>query len=246
MNIAGYQFQLFKSPPSSSGPGIFIYIHKATGKCFVRSMRNIRMQRGENNYPAQLKELLKTNASEVLVYVTDVLNNTKEVLSSASNIVRTDLTLKKVLYKGQKLKQYDAHHISNGGADGFTVWKLTHKLTKAVYYFKEVRNDRVMGKISQRMLTFNNHVLKNVSGANRVMHSFAMKFFPLDIEHWYYEDLCLNLPTEQAAEACITSLSKKHLENKEVVLNRISGHDALYYHNAVMKMTHIGIDEYLK
>lgn len=245
MNIAGYKFHLFKGPMLNATPGILIYIHQETGKCFVRVMRNIRKQRGKNNYPTSLKELLKTNTSEVFVYAADVPKDTKDALHYAARIVRAHLSAKGILYKNPKPKLTDACQIPSDNAERFTVWKLTHRSTGAIYYFEEVKGVDVLRKICQRMRTFNNYVEKNVVNANRVMYHFAKKFFPLDTSVWNIEDLNLDLPTEQEAALYTTTLSKKHLENNEVVLNRISNIDALYYRNTALKLPHIGIDVYL-
>lgn len=236
MNIAGYKFHLLNAPALYGTPGVLIYIHQATGKHFVRVMRNVRKQRGKNNYPTPLKELLKTNTSEVLVYVADVMNNTKEALHRASSIVRAHLTSKGVLYKKPKTETV---------AKRFTVWKLKHRQSGAVFYFEEVKGVEVQRKVEQRMKTFNNYVVRSIVNANRVMYCFASKFFPLKVSDWDIEDLNFDFPLQREAILRIGTLTKLHLEANEVVLNRIFSFDSLYYRNTFLKLPRIGIEEYL-
>lgn len=236
MQIAGYKFHLLNAPAPCSTPGVLIYIHQATGKHFVRAMRNVRKQRGKNNYPTPLKELLKTNMSEVLVYAADAKNDTKEALHNALNVVRSHLSAKGVLYKKPKSETVD---------DRFTVWKLTHRLSGAVFYFEEVKGVEVRRKIEHRLKTFNNYVVRSIINANRVMYCFANKFFPLEISQWEIEDLNLDFPTDREAVLRIGTLSKQHLEANEVVLNRIFSSDSLHYRNTFLKLPPIGIAEYL-
>ena len=245
MQIAGYKFHLFRGPTPNSSPGIFIYTHQKSGMCFVRAMRNIRMQRGRNNYPTKLKELLKTDPSEVTVYVADVPRNTKEMLHFATRIVSNHLSMKGTLYKDPKPDHVEECFASIDNAKRFTIWELTHRRTGAVFYFEEIRGVDVLRKIWQRLRTFNNCVEKNISATNRVMYHFTKKFFPLDLGDWEIKDFGMDLVTEKEAAACIATTSKKHLEEKRVVLNRIHNTDALYYRNTVLKLPHIGIEEYL-
>lgn len=245
MNIAGYKFHLFNGPTLDSTPGIFIYIHQATGKHFVRTMRNIKKQRGKNNYPTMLKDLLKTNESVVSVYVADAPKDTKEALYRAYRTICAHLALKGVLYKNPKPKCCDMCYSSLLESDRLTVWKLTHKLTGAVFYFEAIKGTDVTDRVEQRMRTFSNCVIKGITNTNRVMYHFAKKFFPLNETQWDVEDLNLEFLTERDTTAHIAMLSKKHLEDKVVVLNRINNIDALYYRNTVLKLPHIGIDEYL-
>ena len=236
MQIAGYKFHLLNAPPLHGTPGVLIYIHQATGKHFMRAMRNVRKQRGKNNFPTPLKELLKTNASEVLVYVTDVHNDTKEALYGATSVIRAHLMSKGVLYQKPKIEPEAKH---------FTVWKMRHRQTGAVFYFEEVKGVEVQQKVEQRLKTFNNYVVRSIVNANRVMYCFANKFFPLEVSQWDIEDLKLDFPLEREAILRIGTLSKQHLEADEVVLNRIFSYDSLYYRNTFLKLPHIGIEEYL-
>lgn len=236
MQIAGYKFHLLNAPALCSTPGVLIYIHQATGKHFVRVMRNVRKQRGKNNYPTPLKELLKTNTSEVLVYVADVVNDTKEALHGASKVIRTHLTAKGVLYKKPETETV---------VERFTVWRMRHRQSGAVFYFEEVKGVEVQRKIVHRLKTFNNYVVRSTINANRVMYCFASKFFPLKASDWDVEDLNLDFPLQREAILRIGTLSKLHLEANEVVLNRIFSFDSLYYRNTFLKLPRIGIEEYL-
>lgn len=246
MKIAGYNFRQVKGPILCSSPGIFIYMHQATGKCFVRALRNARIQRSKNNYPNYLKELLKANPSEVLIYMADLHKDTKEALFLASRAVVTHLSAKGVLYKRPKPHRGGIYRqLADEAQQAYTVWCMTHMFTGAVYYFEEIKGVETLGKISQRLLTFNNYVIKSIPNGNRVMHSFIKKHGLSDISHWLIRDMDLELPTEQQACLYITKLSKQHLDANEVVLNRISGHDALYYRNSLLKLEHKSIEEYL-
>jgi hypothetical protein len=247
MNIAGYTFRPVMMQTLCSSPGIFIYTHQATGKSFVRAMRNCRTQRSKNNYPAQLKELLKSNPSEVLLFLAELPKDTKEALYLASRAVAAHLSEKGVLFKQEKPHRGGIYRQLNGEEkQRYTVWLLTHKASGAVFYFEELTGVVVTAKVSQRMLTFNNHVLKKVSNANRVMYEFAKKHFPLDIGGWTVRDLELEFETEQEAQRHITRKSKQHIEAGEVVLNRVSNIDALYYRNTILKLDHVGIEAYLR
>jgi hypothetical protein len=246
MILAGYNFRLVNSRPISSTPGVYLYIHQATGKCFVKAMRNVRVQCSKNNYPKQLKELLKSHHSEVLLYLADVDADTRAALITASTKVKHVLSGRGVLFKEYKIpKNEQAAQLANETSAFHTVWIMTHKETGAVFYFGARQGVDVMKSVSQRMLTFNNYVMKKVSNANRVMYEFAKIHFPLDIDHWVIRDLDLALLTEEDVDKRITKLSKQHLESNEVVLNRISNTDALYYRNSLLKLPHRGMTEYL-
>lgn len=245
-NIAGFNFRQLKNPTLCSGPGIYVYIHQSSGKCFVRAMRNARAQRGPNNYPNYLKELLKGNKSEVLIFLAELPKDTKEALYLASRAVVSQLSEKGMLYKRPKPNRGGVYRQLPGeGNELYTVWIMTHAKTGAVFYFEEIKGADVTNKVSQRMLTFNNYVVREVANANRVMYYFAKKFFPLDVSGWVVRDLDLAFQTEHEAMLHITKLSKQHLEAKEVVLSRVSNIDALYYRNSMLKLPHISMEEYL-
>lgn len=247
MILAGYNFRLVNSRPISSTPGVYLYIHQATGKCFVKAMRNVRVQCSKNNFPKQLKELLKSHHSEVLLYLADVDADTRAALITASTKVKHELSGRGILFKEYKIpKNEQAAQLASETSAFHTVWIMTHKETGAIFYFEARKGVDVMKSVSHRMLTFNNYVMKQVSNANRVMYAFAKNHFPLDIEHWVIRDLDLAFLTEEDAGKYITKLSKQHMENNEVVLNRISNTDALYYCNSILKLTHRCMEEYLK
>lgn len=247
MQIADFTFRPINGIPLYPGPGVYMYIHQTSGKCFVRAMRNVRMQKSNKNYPAPLKALLKTHPSEVLLYLAELPKDTKEVLYLASRAVATHLSGKGLLYKKPKPSRGGMYRILPGEeSDGYTVWRMLHKKTGAVFYFEELKGICVKNKISQRMLTFNNYVMKNIPNTNRAMYHFAKQHFPLDVEQWDVQDLALTFSTEREAMAHITKLSKQHLEKAEPVLNRIASFDPLYYRNTMLKLTpHLGMGEYL-
>lgn len=246
MKIAGYSFRTLTGPILCSSPGIFIYTHQASGKCFVRALRNSRTQRGKNNYPTHLKELLKIHPSEVLIFHADLAKDTKEALFLASRAVITHLSEKGVLFKRTTPGRGGVYRVLHGEAEQrYTVWSMTHKTTGAVFYFEEIRTIEVLGKISQRLLTFNNYVIKQIQNANRVMYAFIKQNGLSDISHWIIRDLDLDLPNEKTALQHITKLSKQHLESGDVVLNRIASNDALYYRNSFLRLPHKSIEEYV-
>lgn len=244
--ISGFNFRLQKVPTLFSGPGVYIYIHQATGKYFVRAMRNSRAQRSKNNYPTQLKDLLKTNNSEVLIYLAELSKDTKEAIFLAGRSVSTHLSEKGLLFKNTGPNRGGVYRQLPGeGNDIYTVWVLTHKKTGAVFYFEELKGVDVTVKVSQRMLTFNNYVFKGIANENRVMYHFAKMHFPLDISHWVIRDLDVAFQSEQEATRHITKLSMQHLKDKEVVLSRVANIDALYYRNTMLKLPHVSVEEYL-
>lgn len=245
-NTAGFNFRQLKAPTLCSGPGIYIYMHQATGKCFVRALRNCRIQRGPNNYPTHLKELLKTNKSEVLIFLAELNKDTKEALFFSSRAVMASLSERGMLYKRPAGGRGAYRKLPGEGKELYTVWIMTHAKTGALYYFHQIKGTDVTGQVSQRMLTFNNYVLKHIPNENRTMYSFAKNHFPLDISHWVIRDLDLAFLSEEDACRHITKLSKQHLEAKEVVLNRVSNVDALYYRNSLLKLPHLSMEEYIK
>lgn len=240
MQIAGYTFRPVKGRILCGSPGIYIYIHQTTGKFFVRAMRNSRAQRGKNNYPNYLKELLKDKPSEVLLFLAEIAKDTKEALTLASRVVISHLSEKGVLYKRKKP---DRNGIFQ---EKYTVWMLTHKKTGAVYYFEEIKGVPVEAKVSQRLLTFNNYVLKDLVHANRVMHYFVKQFGLTDIGHWDLTDLNHSFETEHEALFHITQLSRDHFVKEGLVLNRINNIDSLYYRNTMLKLSHLTVVDYLQ
>lgn len=247
MNIPGYKFRKVTGTSFYNGPGVFIYLHQATGKCFVRALRNSKIQRSTNNYPSYLKELLKINTSEVILYFTELEKDSKEALYLASRSVVTKLSEMGKLYKrprpnrggmyrqlmGEQLPQY------------YTVWSMLHKATGAVFYFEEIEGECVVAKVEQRLRTFNNYAAKSISNTNRVMYQFAKQHYPLHTSDWVIRDLQTHSESEQKALQIITKLSKTHLESREVVLNRVCNNDSLYYRNAMLKLPHVSLEQYL-
>lgn len=247
MILAGFKFRLLKSPTLSSGAGLYVYIHQSTGKCFVKAMRNARNQRSKNNYPTPLKELQKNKPSEILIYLAELPKDTKEALFLGSRAVATHLSEKGMLFKKPRAQKGGIYRKLPGEENElYTIWLMTHKETGALFYFEEIKGQDVMQKVCHRMLTFNNYVVKEVVNANRVMYNFAKKFFPMDISDWVIRDLDMAFLTEEDALQHITKLSKQHLEAKEVVMNRVSTIDALYYRNSMLKLPHLSMEEYLQ
>jgi hypothetical protein len=249
MQIAGFKFRAVTGQVLYSGPGIYIYTHQATGKSFVRAMRNCRAQRSKNNYPNLLKELLKTNPSEVLLFMAEITKDTKDALYLSSRAVLSHLSERGVLYKRPSPNRGGAYRVLPGEEKiRFTVWKLCHRETGAVFYFEEISTVpelAILARISQRMLTFNNYVLKTIPNANRAMYYFVKHHGLTDISHWDITDLAQEFESEHKAMLYITRLSKQHLEAGEVVLSRISSVDALYYRNSMLRLPHASMEEYL-
>lgn len=247
MNIAGYNFIKVTGTSFYSGSGIFIYLHQATGKCFVRALRNCKVQRGKNNYPNYLKELLKVNSSEVVLFFAEITKDTKEAVFLASRAVVAGLSEIGKLYKRPKPNRGGIYRQLNGEElQRYTVWSMMHRGTGAVFYFEELANTDVTDKVKQRLRTFNNYVAKGITNSNRVLHYFTKQHFPLLLDDWVIRDLEMQLVSEQKALLHITKLSKNHLESNEVVLNRICNTDSLYYRNALLKLKHVSLEEYLQ
>lgn len=249
MEIAGYSFRVVKGQILYGGPGIFIYTHLSTGKCFVSAKRNSRAQRSKNNFPNLLKELLKTDKSDVIVWHAELPKDTKEALYIASRAVVSHLSEKGTLYKRPRPNRGGIYRQLTGEEKiRFTIWRMTHKATGATFYFDDVKGtplEKIEAKISQRMLSFNNYVMKDIVNANRVMHAFIKKTGFTDISHWDYVDMDEEFSTENESALRITKLSRDRLVAGLVVLNRISSVDALYYHNAMLKLSHLSMEEYL-
>ncbi len=246
MILAGFNFRKVTGESFYSGPGVFVYLHQATGKCFVRAMRNSKVQRGKNNYPNYLKELLKINSSDVVLFFAEIEKDTKEAIYLASRSVVTKLSEMGKLYKRPKPNRGGVYRQLPGeDAIKYTVWSMLHKETGAVFYFEEIANAAVVDKVAQRLRTFNNYVTKGIVNSNRVVHYFTKQYFPLLIDDWVIRDLETNLESEHKALLHIAKLSKGHLENSEVVLNRICNTDSLYYRNAMLKLKHVSLEEYL-
>lgn len=248
MQIAGYTLRLLKGRLLCSSPGVFVFTHINTGLCFVSGKRNCRHYRGKINYPKPLKELVRTHPSEVAVFMSELPADTKEEIHKAVSTINQNLKDKGVLFKksvkgiilSKKATRTEKEAIR------LTVWKLEHKKTGAIFHFEEVVGQEVESRISKRMLTFNNYVLKNIANANRVMYYFVKKVGFVDIKDWTITDLGQAFTTEKEAILYITKASKELLEAGKVVLNYISSSDALYYRNTYLKLPHLGIDEYLK
>lgn len=246
MNIPGHSFRRVTGTSLYNGPGIFIYVHQETGKCFVRALRNARVQRSKNNYPKYLKELLKTKTCEVSMYFAEVDRDTKDALYLASRDVLTKLSETGKLYKRPKPnRSMDAKH-PDGTPIRYTAWSMTHIDTGAVYYFEEIAGVDVLDKVAQRLRTFNNYVAKSIVNSNRVLYYFTKQNYPLSVDGFVLRDLQLDVDTEQRALKHITLRCKVHLEAEEVVLNKVCNADSLYYRNAFLKLEHKTIDQYLQ
>lgn len=237
MIIAGLNFRLVKGAVLYNCSGIFIYKHKATGKCFVRGLKNCRQQRSKNNYPTQLKSYLKANPSEVVIYLAEIPRSTREALHLSTRSVSSELSERGLLFKEEDPKAQGIYRLLNGEhLQPHTVFSMTHVGTGAVFYFHEEKNRDCEERVQHRLKTFNNYALKDIVNPNRAMHFFAKANYPLRIEDWVLRDLGLDLPGEKAAKAHITKISKRSLETGEVVLNRICDMDALYYRNCILKV----------
>lgn len=249
MVIAGLKFRLVKGTIFYNCSGVLIYKHKTSERYFVRAMKNCRMQRSKNNYPVQLKKHLKAVPGEVIIYMAQTPQCNREALMQSYRAVSKELSDKGLLYKDE-----EATHKSNvysmteqERAAKWTVWSMTHKDTGAVFYFKHEAGECVQESVQQRFKTFDTYVEANIVHANRTMHSFAKQYWPLVDQDWVVRDLGLSFDTEAQAKTCITKLTKTHLEQGEVVLNRVCDMDALYYRNHIIKLTpQVNMETYLQ
>lgn len=240
MNIPNYTFKIVTGNSYYSGPGVFIYLHQATGKCFVKVLRNSQMQKSKKNYPKYLKELLKHHHSEVVLFFAELTDNTKEALFLASQQVVSSLFgMGKLYLRPNRNKDINSE-------TRYTVWSMVHIDTGAVFYFEEQAGLAVQEKVAQRLKTFNNYVAKEIVNLNRVVHEFTKQHYPLQLTDWVIRDLDTDYATIDQALKHITRLSKTHLEAGEVVLNRVCNTDALYYRNTLLKLPHVNITTYLQ
>lgn len=249
MIIADYTFRTVTGQILSASPGIFLYMHQATGKFFVRGMRNCRVQRGRKNFPTHLKEVLKGNPSEVLIWMAELPSDTKEALIRGTESVVKYLTDKGMLYKHERATRYGYHgRCPDAAPVQFTVWKMTHRKTGAVFYFEDevgIARETILEKVAHRIRTFNNYVSKSIVNDNRSMYYFCKLNGQQKLEDWDVVDLGYEFETEREASIRITKLSRDHLVAGDIVLNRVAQNDALYYANAYLKMPHRCMEEYL-
>lgn len=247
MNISGFQFRPVAGNSFYRGPGVFLYLHQATGKYFVQTFRNSQRQKSKKNYPKHLKELLKTNASEVILFFAELEKDTKEALHHTSCFIIGKLAEMGKLYERSKPNRSNVL-VELGLLDPqfYTVWSMVHKTTGAVYYFEELEGVCVVERVEQRIKTFNNYAAKCIANANRVMYQFTKQYYPLVTNDWVIRDLGTHSNTEREALKIITKLSKTHLEQGEVVLSRICNNDSLYYRNAMLKLPHLSLEQYLQ
>ncbi len=250
MQHAGFTFRIVKGQVLTGGPGVYIYMHQATGKCFVRAMRNARVQRSRNNYPTLLKALLKTNPSEVMLFLAELPKDTKDALYQSERAVAASLSEKGVLYKHPGRSRGGLYRMLPGEENTlFTVWRMKHKETGAVFYFDDAvgaAREKIEAKVSQRLLSFNNYVIKQVVNANRVIYNFLKHRGLTDISHWELTDLEQAFDSEKSAQKHITKLSRDHMVNGDaVVLNRVADVDGLYYRNTMLKLDHQSMEQYL-
>lgn len=245
MKVAGFQFRVFHADSGYAGPGVLIYTHAVTGKQFVRTFSNCKHQRSSNNYPTPLKELLHKTPSEVQVYISELQNGSRDALYAVSRAVISALSEKGTLYRRERTSRGIYRALAGEEKILYTVWSMTDRDTGAVFYFAERAGVQVSNKVNQRIMTFNGYVLKNVVNANRVMHHFAKKHHPLSPEQFIVRDLGIAVEGEEAALAEITKLSCANLKQGVCVLSKISSTDALYYRNNMLRLPHIGMNEYI-
>lgn len=246
MIIAGFEFKQQLRPTLLSVPGTYLYIHQTSGKCFVSSVRKASKQRSAKNYPTQLKDLLKVEDSQVIIYLAELPNDYRETLYSATMQVSKVLAERGSLFKDKEATSNSIYGKQNNVVDIFAVWIMTHKETGAVYYFADKEGVDVMNKISQRMLTYNNHVIKKISHVNRTMMAFVKNHFPVDVTHWVVRDTTARFTSEIEAQRFIVKQSKNSLDEKIVVLNRINSMDITHYCNHFLKLPTVSIEQYLK
>lgn len=228
-------------------PGVLVYKHKDSNKCFVRTMKNCRMQRSKNNYPTQLKKLLKEQPSEVVIYLGELPKSTTDALFLSSRSVCMDLSERGLLWKEDSAAARGIYRPLNGEEDlRHKVVLITHKDTGAVFYAHEQATRCSISGMTQRLNTFNNYVRKNIVNPNRVMHTFTQRHGELTLDHFVLREVACSFTSEKDAKVFINKKSFKHLQSSEVVLNRIADMDALYYRNSILKMDHASMDQYLK
>lgn len=245
MIIAGLKFRALKAPIMYNTAGVYVYKHKASGKCFVRAMKNCRNQRSKNNYPMHLKQYLKQNPSDVIIYLADLKVERKEALFSATRAVADELSSRGLLYKLDDARVGLYKRLRGEEMIKHSLWSTTHVETGAVFYFYAEQGKDAAAIATQRLKTFDNYVEKGVVNANRTMHFFTKKNYPLSRAEWVLRDLGIVAEGEKAARLQVAKLSKTALEQGTVVLNRICDTDALYYRNAVLKLEHKSMDQYL-
>lgn len=209
-------------------------------------MRNCRAQRNKNNFPAALKQYLKTNPSEIALYLAELASDNKDVLHLSARSVADELSERGMLFKHDDLRHNIYKRLTGEQLVPFAVYKLTHVATGAVFYVYEQADVDVTERIEARFKSFNNYANKDIVNPNRVMHYFAKAHYPLQLDGWVVRDLNKKLPSEREAKLLITRLCKTHLEEGEVVLNRVSDMDVLYYRNAILGMSHMSMNDYLR
>lgn len=247
MNIAGIRFRLIRGSIMYNCAGVLVYKHKDSNKCFVRAMRNCRMQRSKNNYPTQLKRLLKDQPSEVVIYLGELPKSTTDALFLSSRSVCADLSERGLLWKEDSIKARGIYRPLNGEEDlKHKVVLITHKDTGAVFYAHEQASRCSASGMAQRLTTFNNYVRKDIVNPNRVMHAFTRRHGQLGMEHFVLRDVAASFTSEKDAKTFINKKCFAHLQNNEIVLNRIADMDALYYRNSILKLDHASMDQYLK
>lgn len=246
MIIAGLKFRLLKAAILYNTAGVYIYKHKTSGKCFVKAMRNCRNQRSTNNYPAALKQYLKTNPSEIALYLSELPNDNKDVMHLSARAVADELSERGMLFKHDDLKYNIYRRLTGEQLIPFTVYKLTHVQTGAIYYVYEQANVEIEERLEARFKSFNNYANKDIVNPNRAMHYFTKAHYPLTLDQWVCRNLKLSLATEKDAKAYVTKLCRGHLQEGEVVLNRVCDMDVLYYRNAILNLPHQSMNEYLK
>lgn len=245
MQVEGFQFRVYNSNSGYAGPGVMIYTHAVTGKQFVRTFANCRQQRSRKNFPTALQELLRQTPSDVLVYICELQNGSRDALYSVSRTIISALSEEGTLYRRERHSRGVYRPLSAEEDIKYTVWSMTDKMTGAVFYFAERVGCLVSGKVNNRIMTFNGYVVKNVVNANRIMHAFAKKHHPLTPEQFVLRDHELSVSGEEAALMEITKMSRANLLEGTCVLSKISSTDALYYRNNMLKLPHIGIADYV-
>lgn len=205
------------------------------------------MHRGRHNYPTRLKDLLRQDPSDIVIWIHDLANDSKDTHANVLNKVMTSLIANDMNYTRTRTPR--PSKALGEASTKHTVWSMTHQETGAVFYFAERIGVLVSGKINSRLITFNGYVMANLPHANRAMYYFFIRMHEMHMvpspEHFAVRDLEYEFETSEEAEIQVTRLSRFDLHQNIVVLNKVSGVDALYYRNTVLRMPTLSMQEYL-
>lgn len=245
MNIAGLTFKPVTAPIDGGHPTIFLYKHLASGKCYPMSRMRPSKYIAGHATPRIFKDFVNKEPSDTRLLFCEIPNADPVDLRRIISKVTDQLYSSNKLIYRQLLRTETGIPAEPQFKHKFHICTAVHTDTGAHYVFVVNQAANEIDTFAAKLKTHNGYVQKQIRHVNRTMHEFARKHKPLHIGRWEITKDIAEYDCEDMANRIAVKFSKDFMLQGKIVLNRVSGADALYYRNNVLRLANVNIESYL-